>query len=378
MYYLKYILRIMTNSIFRYLPYFILGFICSFLFNSCEVNAENLFSSTQLNTNLYTTYGFEPISNGLIYNWSSSGAGTSLNIDSDTLVNGKLQSTQVLNFVNYGYGFRIYTTNLLKKDYIYTYTSLVCFDKSVSISDSNIYTAGAFNPTEKHSRNQTRAINISYYDASITDEQFNYCYFVYNTFTSVNNSFVLTQQILSNSGSRYGTLVGYKIQEIAPTDGLTASEVETIVDESNQQVKEEINQMNTNITNQGNQINNSIKDMNDSINNSNTDNDKVSNTISGVNVGDQGVITQLILMPVNLFRNILNSITGTCYEFNLGNLFGTDLKLPCINIESYVGSNLWNVIDILFSGFAIFAISKKIKQVFEQFTNLRDGDILND
>lgn len=378
MFYLKYVLRIMTNSIFRYLPYFILGFICSFLFNSCDVNAENLFSSTQLNTNLYTTYGFEPVFNGAIYNWSSSGVGTALNLDTDTLVNGKLQSTQPLNFVNYGYGFRINTPTLLKNNYMYTYTALVCFDKSVTISDSNMFTSGSFNATTKNGRNVTRAANFSFYDMGVTDSQFDYCYFVYNTFTSFNNTFVLTQQIASSSGTRYGTLVGFKLEELTATDGLTSTEIQNIVDESNQQVKEEINQMNTNITNQGNQINNSIKDMNDSINNSNTDNDKVSNTISGVNVGNQGVITQLILMPVNLFSNILNAINGTCYEFNLGNLFGTDLKLPCINIESYVGSNLWNVIDILFSGFAIFAISKKIKQVFEQFTNLRDGDILND
>ncbi len=125
-------------------------------------------------------------------------------------------------------------------------------------------------------------------------------------------------------------------------------------------------------------VQNSINGVNDSITSSDIDNSNVSSTLNSVSFGDEGVITNLITMPITLYSSILNSINSQCSTFNLGSLFGVNLELPCVNLEKYFGSSLWTLIDILLSGFLIWGISRKIIKVFDQFTNLREGDLIND
>lgn len=385
MYYFKYVLRIMTNSIFRYLPYFILGFICSFLFNSCEVQA----ASYGYSSGTYAIGWSGCSTSGTNCYWNSWGSQLdygerTVKPDLDGTTYGSRMSIRVYGGNNYTY----------KKNntYHFKYTFSTTSDIYNSISFWYLYqtngnttssSSGQFKLDEdadvigyKIVKNNT---GDNYFDIiiSISPSQ-DYKYF----------NFYLSMPIATTNlgpNTEYNdVLLIYGIPQNIQLRKLEVNYSEGVgsqIDNQTTIIQNNFNNTNDIINNVNDSIkdtNNNIKDINDSITDSSTDNSKVSNTISGVNIGNQGLITQLILMPVNLFTNILNSINGTCYEFNLGNLFGTDLKLPCINIESYVGSNLWNVIDILFSGFAIFAISKKIKQVFEQFTNLRDGDILND
>lgn len=91
------------------------------------------------------------------------------------------------------------------------------------------------------------------------------------------------------------------------------------------------------------------------------------------NLPTNSVISDLLLLPVRLFQNVLNSINGSCVAFNLGSLYGSNLTLPCINIESLIGSTLWSVIDILFCGAFILVIRKKFVDIFESLTELRNG-----
>lgn len=95
-------------------------------------------------------------------------------------------------------------------------------------------------------------------------------------------------------------------------------------------------------------------------------------------LANNNTITQLILLPVNLFTKILSTIDGSCSNFALGNLFGTDLNLPCINVSDYLGSSLWSIIDILFSGIFVYTISKKMIKVFENMSSMKESDDLSD
>ena len=95
-------------------------------------------------------------------------------------------------------------------------------------------------------------------------------------------------------------------------------------------------------------------------------------------VSENSTITQLITMPITLYSSILNGIQSTCQPFILGNLFGTNLTIPCINIGNYLGTALWSMIDIIISGFAIFAISKKLIKIFNNFSSMKEGDVIND
>lgn len=93
---------------------------------------------------------------------------------------------------------------------------------------------------------------------------------------------------------------------------------------------------------------------------------------------DEGIVTQLVTLPISLYTNILNSVNGTCSPFSLGSLLGTNLTLPCINVANYLGAQLWSVIDILMSGFFILTIVRKFIKVFESMSSMKEGDVLGD
>lgn len=142
----------------------------------------------------------------------------------------------------------------------------------------------------------------------------------------------------------------------------------------NQQI---INQ-NQQIINQGQQTNDKLNDINGSINNDNVDDPSSSINSFKDKIATNGVITQLIGLPVTLFTKVLNSVNGTCSTYNLGSLFGTDLILPCVNIQNYLGTTLWSIIDVLISGLFVYSISRKFIKVFESMSSMNEGDVISD
>lgn len=122
-------------------------------------------------------------------------------------------------------------------------------------------------------------------------------------------------------------------------------------------------------------VNSSLQKTNDTLNDDTIDDSNITGTFNDLskNFSTNSVISDLLLLPVRLFQNILNSINGACSTFNLGSLFGSNLTLPCINIESLIGSTLWSVIDILFCGAFILVIRKKFVDIFHNFTDLKNG-----
>ncbi len=127
--------------------------------------------------------------------------------------------------------------------------------------------------------------------------------------------------------------------------------------------------------NELNNVNSSIKKTNDTLTDDNIDNTNTSSTLEDLSedLPTNSVISDLLLLPVRLFQNILNNINGSCNTFNLGSLFGSNLTLPCINIETLIGSSLWSVIDILFCGAFVLVIRKKFVDIFHNFTDLKNG-----
>lgn len=118
-----------------------------------------------------------------------------------------------------------------------------------------------------------------------------------------------------------------------------------------------------------------VEDVNDTLNNDTIDDNNTTGTLEDLseNLPTNSVISDLLLLPVRLFQNIVNSINGSCSPFNLGSLYGSNLTLPCINIQSLIGSTLWSVIDILFCGSFVLIIRKKFVDIFHNLTDLRNG-----
>lgn len=160
----------------------------------------------------------------------------------------------------------------------------------------------------------------------------------------------------------------FRLFSITYSDTLSYSDI----DLTNQ---ENIIEQNNQIISGQNDIKDSVNKVDDTLNDDSIDSTNITDTLSGLSdtLPTNSVISDLLLLPVRLFQNVLNSINGSCTTFNLGSLFGTDLTLPCLNIESLLGSTLWTVIDILFCGAFILVIRKKFVDIFEGLSNLKNG-----
>lgn len=118
-----------------------------------------------------------------------------------------------------------------------------------------------------------------------------------------------------------------------------------------------------------------MTNINDSINDdSSVSNTDLSDTLDDWNdsLSNENALSDFILMPFTILNNISNGLSSRCETFNLGSLFNHNIVLPCIDIEDYLGTNLWGTIDSLFCLFMIYNIAMLFIQCFEGITTLRD------
>ena len=136
----------------------------------------------------------------------------------------------------------------------------------------------------------------------------------------------------------------------------------TNMNTSNSQLIKQIQQQQQQQHQDSQNINNSIKDTNDTLKDSSIDSNNTTTSTSSWNSknASNGTITNLLTLPIQLIQGYVNGMNSSCTPFNLGNL---------------IGSSLWSVIDVLFSGFMIFGISKKLIKIFNDFTNMKSNQV---
>lgn len=122
-----------------------------------------------------------------------------------------------------------------------------------------------------------------------------------------------------------------------------------------------------------NAINNVNNSLNDSTPPSGTEISGSSSEWNSYN-SDNGVINNLVLMPVTLLNSFVNGMNNSCSSYDLGELWGEHIILPCINLSDMLGT-VWSIIDIILSGVFIFVFGKQCVKIFNDFTNLRSGQI---
>ena len=83
-------------------------------------------------------------------------------------------------------------------------------------------------------------------------------------------------------------------------------------------------------------------------------------------------VSDLLTMPITLLQAYLNGFSANCQAMNLGSLYGSYIIIPCLNIESYLGSPLWSLIDVLFSLFMLYNIGMLCVTIYEGITSLDD------
>lgn len=121
------------------------------------------------------------------------------------------------------------------------------------------------------------------------------------------------------------------------------------------------------------QIQNNTKETNDLIkDDSSISNDKITD-ITNIDTNTSNTpVSDFITLPITLLNKYNTSMNSSCNSINLGSLLGTDLIIPCINLEQRLGSNLWSIIDKLFSFFMVFNIAMFCISIFERLTSLHD------
>ena len=124
-----------------------------------------------------------------------------------------------------------------------------------------------------------------------------------------------------------------------------------------------------NAVNQNTQATNNV---NNSINDSTTDDPSSDISTMNSKVASNNSITQLLTLPIQLYQSILNSLSGSCSSFSLGTLYNHSITLPCIDLESLLGSTLYGIIDILISGLFVLSFRKKMVDIFNHMTSLND------
>ena len=206
------------------------------------------------------------------------------------------------------------------------------------------------------------------------------------SFSSATDGIVIRAQI-DNSGNVSAPIQVKLTQIYLDQDTADNSDVTNAIDNAMQSIINNNNNNTQNIINSNNQTTNAVnnntnainnntqavEDINDTLTDSSVDNP--SNSLNGLNnyFGSNGVISDLLLLPVSLYSAIINNINGTCQSFTLGTLYGHTLVLPCINISTWLGSALYGTIDLMFSGFFIMKIRKKFVDIFNHFTSLEVG-----
>ena len=126
------------------------------------------------------------------------------------------------------------------------------------------------------------------------------------------------------------------------------------------------------------EINQNITDINDNITSDDVDSPNDSLQDMQDMLPSNSTITSLIALPITLYQKVLNNVNGTCSSMNLGALYGTNLIMPCIEISDYLGNTLWNTIDLIISGIFVLTIARKMIKAFNNFTFMKEGDVIND
>lgn len=138
--------------------------------------------------------------------------------------------------------------------------------------------------------------------------------------------------------------------------------------EQQQQTNEKLDDLNKNQQ----ETNDKLGDLNDSLTDETPPD---APDFSDINVASDKPISDLILMPINFLNRLINGFNSSCsaYSIDFG-IFGSDyvLTLPCLNLQSYLGSGVWHTIDLLICFFMCYNIGMLAVKMFNDFTSMRD------
>lgn len=175
----------------------------------------------------------------------------------------------------------------------------------------------------------------------------------------------IINKIDESTNSITGSIIGGKNDIINNQD----KNNQDLIDNQNKNHQEQIENDNKNQQ----ETNERLDGIKDSINDDTPP--EVNNAFGDIKLDKDSAISDLLLLPIKYLQRILNLSSKTCssYSLNFG-IFNSDyiLKMPCINLENFFGSQLWATIDYLICFFMIYEICMLFVSAFEDLTSLRD------
>lgn len=207
--------------------------------------------------------------------------------------------------------------------------------------------------------------------SDFTDGTYIYRYGILNyIFTSDFTSNALTMSYNSSVRNESNhTFGGYQVTLLSDNKQLTQQQVQQAVQSSGLATAQSVAQVQESIT----QVQQELSSIDNTLNDSSVDSsDSTINSLKD-KIPTNSVISDLLLLPVRFLQNFVNALGSSCSRFSLGTLYGTELFMPCINIENYLGSGIWTTIDLIISGLFIYALRKKFIEIYQNLTNLRNG-----
>lgn len=83
-------------------------------------------------------------------------------------------------------------------------------------------------------------------------------------------------------------------------------------------------------------------------------------------------VSDLITMPITFLQTLNNNVSGSCITWNLGSLLGSNVTMPCINLQEIIGSNLYNLIDMAICLFLAYNLGLMCVTIWNNITSLKD------
>lgn len=334
----------MARVLGRIIVYIILGFIMFYIIND-KVNASSYSWSQPTMMSFHTTRG----------NFTSLKSCTGVN-ECFYSENGDM----VANFASARYQFSRSLTDASQYAEQNTYSLSVRFRIVTldEISKSNTNVTMYYYPD--NSNNYSLATCDGTQELTISKNA-DYDYYVTykcNEFTINRDISHMGLMIGGYPNSIYFVQMAQNLQLIGPGEASN----DDIINNQNQNTQDIINNQNQN----QNQTNEGLQDIEDAILDDSQPN------LDNFNYTDStgGLISTFLTMPITLLR-VMNNVE-TCRSITLGELFGSPLRLDCINPQVFLGETLWKIIDYFIVFNMITSISQLFVYVYEKFKNLDD------
>lgn len=265
---------------------------------------------------------------------------------------------------------------LLNINYMYYITFYTCTNMSYNF----YYGLGTGNSNQEAINNASNYVTIR--DAWLGTATDNVCHSVMAVFNpNVVNSRIVNLRIIGASGTQSGylDLYGFNIQSLGNVAGLSAGDVQNIINNSGLATASSVNQVQTSVNQVKQEIagmqdeqkktNQTLKDMNDNINDSDTSGaqDSASSFFSDFTTDTHG-LTSIITAPLSLISSITSS---SCSPLVLPLPFvDKDLTLPCMSsiYKKYFGSFL-TIYQIITFGIVAYWVCVRIFNLVKDFKN---------